>query len=171
MNDIIPEDKLKTTTLGDLTQLQINATSAATFIPQREALDDLIRIWNAKRALSTSGTGGIIPSKGSNPSTSITDLPIAISASLKPGVGEVWVVDFGMLTVVNGASATCTVSMQLIDADGNLNYQKTGTVAADATGQPFEAMSWRLTESQYLQITSDRSEQSQVTWSVQFEAM
>lgn len=172
MNHIIPEDKLKTTTLGDLTQSQIFSTSSLTFIPQRKALEDLILIHNAKKALSTFAGGGIIPSKGDNQTTTITDIPLSAASTLQPAANEVWRVDFGMLTVVNGASSENTITMQIEDAAGVPSYVVTGTVASEATGQPFSgSRPFWLTESLFIRITSNKSDTSHVSIPVQYEAM
>ena len=153
MNHIIPEDKLKTTTLGDLTQAQIYSTSSATFIPQRKALEDLILIHDAKKALSTFAGGGIIPSKGENQTVIITDIPITVASTLKPAANEVWRVDLSMLTVVNGASSENTITMQLEDSSGQASFITSGTVASEATGQPFSgSRPFWLTESLFIRI-------------------
>jgi len=172
MNHIIPEDKLKTTTLGDLTQSQIYSTSSLTFIPQRKALEDLILIHNAKKALSTFAGGGIIPSKGGIETVAITDVPMPASSVLQPSENEVWRVDLGMLTVVNGASAENTITMQLEDATGAASFIVSGTVASTATGQPFSgSRPFWLTESLFIRITSNKSDTSSVSIPVQYEAM
>jgi len=172
LNHIIPEDKLKTTTLGDLTQSQLNATSALTFIPQRAALEDLILIWNAKRAVSTSGGSGIIPSKGDTQSTTITDIPLGAASTLQPAAGEVWRIDFGMLTVANGAASENTITLQLEDSDGNASFVITGTVPPAELGQPFTGTRpYWLTESLFIRITSNKNDTSHVSIPVQYEAM
>lgn len=170
MNHIIPEDKLKTTTLGDLTQSQIYDTSSATFIPQRSALEDLILIHKAKKALATFGGGGCIPSKGDVQTTTVTDIPLPAASTMKPAVGEVWRMDFGMLTVANGSAGSNTISLQVEDGITS-TFQISGTVAGGAVDQPFDRLPFWLTAPLYIRITSSSGDESLVTLPVQYEAM
>lgn len=169
--DATPLDKLKTTTLGDLTQTQIHDTAATTFVSRPAATKLAREIHEAKLAIATFGGGGVIPSKGDVQEANITDVPIPAASTLRPAAGEVWIIDFGMLTVVNGSAGTNTISAQIEDADGTATYQVSGTVAGGAIGQPFEDKPYRLTDSLFIRITSSSGDESLVTLAVQYEAM
>ncbi|PXY71667.1 MAG: hypothetical protein CXX80_03390 [Methanobacteriota archaeon] len=169
--DATPLDKLKTTTLGDLTQTQIHDTAASTFVSRPGATKIAREIHRAKLAIATFGGGGIIPSKGDVQPTTITDIPLPAASTMIPAIGEVWRFDFGMLTVANGASSTNTILLQVEDSDGNPTYEISGTVPANEVGQPFNAMPFWLTAPLFIRITSNKSDTSLVTLAVQYEAM
>jgi len=171
--DATPQDKLKTTTLGNLTQTQIHDTASTTFVNRPGASRIVRDIHDTKLAISTFGGGGIIPSMGEVKSTTFADLPIAVSSTLRPAAGEVWRIAFDMLTVVNASGSTNTITLQLEDADGNAAFDISGTVAASTTSQPFTAVAaraWWITESLFIRLTGNQSETCTVTLPVQYEA-
>ena len=131
MNHIIPEDKLKTTTLGDLTQTQIYSTSSATFIPQRKALEDLILIWQAKMALA-SFNGTVLPDNGGNQIVAFTDGP-PTGTQLVIAPGEVWLTWPSLWSGINGASAGNDVKVFLVDVANNRQTQIGGTTTLTAS--------------------------------------
>jgi len=137
LNHIIPEDKLKTTTLGDLTQSQIYDTSSATFIPQRAALEDLILIHKAKMALSIFGGNGIIPDSGAISSTAFSDAP-PTGTAIQPAAGEVWRVDLAAAWVVNASGSSNDVTLLWTDGTpGGTGDYITATIAGSATAGKF----------------------------------
>lgn len=109
-----PTTKLQTTTLGDLTHTQLNATSSSTFVNRPGALKNAADIHRAKLAISTFGGNGIIPDSGAILGTAFSDAP-PTGTAIQPGAGEVWRVDLTDIEVVNGSGSTNTVTLMLTD--------------------------------------------------------
>jgi hypothetical protein len=131
MNHIIPEDKLKTTTLGDLTQTQLYSTSSATFIGQRKALEDLILIWKSKMALATYN-GTVLPDNGGHKTVEFTDAP-PTGTQLVINPGEVLLTWPSLWSGINGAGAGNDVKVFLVDVANNRQTQIGGTTTLTAS--------------------------------------
>ena len=130
--DATPLDKLKTTTLGDLTQDQIHDTAASTFVSRPGATRIARDIHEAKLAIATFGST-IIPSGGGIESAPFTDAPPTGSQLAIPA-GEVWLTWPSMWRVVNAAGAENDISIWLVQVDTGTQNQigTTTTVAASA---------------------------------------
>lgn len=132
-----PTQKLKTTTLGDLTHTQLNETTSTTFIDRPGALKDAVGIHKAKLAISTFGGNGIIPDSGAIHSESFTDGP-PTGAFIQPAAGEVWRVDLTDILIVNGSGSENTVKLMLTDAVTSLEITSAAISGAATAGRLFD---------------------------------
>jgi hypothetical protein len=159
-----PVGKLKTVTLGDLTQTQLNATTVSTFVNRPTALKQATEIHQAKLAISTFGGNGIIPDSGAILATAFTDAP-PTGSTIRPGEGEVWRVDLTDIEIVNGSSGTNTVKLMLTDGAVVLNIISTGIGGAATNGKLFDLEKTPskveyLTRSLYLAVVGTASDES-----------
>ena len=157
-----PTDKLKQVQIGDLTTTQLQSTSKLTYIPQDSMLEDAVRIHKAAEAISTFGAGGVLPDSGAILVQVFDDT--AGGTSIQPGEGEVWRVELGLLTAINGAVGSNTMTVYASDGttDVSLGAKAIAGGATEAIFdfavfglQPFE-----ITNTRYLKVISSESDPS-----------
>ena len=157
-----PYDYLTTTSVGDLTQDQINSSIASSFVPEKVKGKQVIEIHKVKEAASTFGANGILPSKGAITASAFTDSPAG--TAIKPGAGEVWVIDnllYG--SVVNGSGSTNTITIALTDGTSTITIHSFAAAASAVTqfGNPATGtMKLTLTNQLWLTVKGSQSDES-----------
>jgi len=132
-----PLDKLKTTTLGDLTQTQIHDTAATTFVSRPGATRIAREIHEAKLAISTYGGNGIIPDSGGFEQVEFTDAP-PTGTAMQPPAGQVWRIDLTDINIVNGSAGSNTVSLKMTDGITSNLLKATAIAGGNQDGKMFD---------------------------------
>jgi len=163
LNEQLPSDKLKNIQLESLTKDQFNSASGVLYIDAPQALANAVTLNNAKQAVSTFGANGPLPNKGAITVSAFTDA--APGTDIRPGVGEVWVIDnllYG--SIVNGSSSSNTITISLKDADGTtITIHSLGAAGSATTqiGNPATGrMPLTLTRNLYLNVKGSESDES-----------
>ena len=156
-----PVNKLKTTTLGNLTQTQLHDTASSTFVNRPAPLKNALEIHNAKLAISTFGGNGVIPDSGAIEEVTFTDGP-PTGVPIQPSAGEVWRVDLCEAWIVNGSGGSNDVTLMWTDGIMAGTYI-TATIAGAATnGKLFDVSATpssvhTLTNALYLAVVGTQS--------------
>lgn len=149
--DATPLDKLKTVTLGDLTQTQIHATAATTFVSRPGATKIARDIHEAKLAIATFGST-VIPSGGGIDQTAFSDAP-PTGTQVSIPTGEVWLTHPSSWRVVNASGSTNTVKVFIFDVANNAQNQ-IGT-DTDVAGAALDGIATSGDVPSWLKLTSN----------------